>query len=207
MPEVPRHQTQSQALGLRSLDEKCVHLIRTRWSLRLLRRSARSRRLLSPRHELGRWLQIAQPPNRLRIQSRNSRYSPVVTPVTFAFRILLPNLLPGGFTMDRRRQSRVFVDIPVHIWGMDANSRPFSAPASLRTISGRGATLQGVDVQLKPGELLDLQYQGSKAQFRIVWLGKPGTEMQGEVGLESLASELRLWDIDPLRCAAAVGRG
>ena len=109
--------------------------------------------------------------------------------------------------MDRRRQSRVFVDIPVHIWGMDAHSRPFSAPASLRSISGGGATLQGVDVHLKPGEVVDLQYKGTKAQFRVVWLGKPGTEMQGEVGLENLSADIQIWDIDPLRCAAAVGQG
>ena len=44
--------------------------------------------------------------------------------------------------MDRRSQSRVFVELPVQIWGMDAHSRPFTQPASLRTISGRGATLQ-----------------------------------------------------------------
>ena len=109
--------------------------------------------------------------------------------------------------MDRRRQPRVFVELPVQIWGMDANSRPFTQPASLRSISGRGATLQGVDVRLKPGDLVDLQYRGATAQFRVVWLGKPGTEMQGEVGLESLSADLKLWDVDPLRCAAAVGQG
>jgi hypothetical protein len=109
--------------------------------------------------------------------------------------------------MDRRRQQRVFVDLPVRIWGLDAHSRPFAQPASLRTISGRGATLQGVDAQLKPGDTLDVQYEGAQAQFRIVWLGKPGTEMQGEVGVENLSSDTRLWDVDPLRCAAATGQG
>jgi|ERR1700722_13917105 hypothetical protein len=109
--------------------------------------------------------------------------------------------------MDRRSQSRVFVELPVQIWGMDANSRPFTESASLRTISGRGATLQGVSAQLKPGDVVDLQYQGAKAQFRVVWLGKRGTEMQGEVGVESVSNEAQLWDVDPLRCAAAVGRG
>jgi hypothetical protein len=109
--------------------------------------------------------------------------------------------------MDRRSQSRVFVELPVQIWGMDANSRPFTESASLRTISGRGATLQGVSAQLKPGDVVDLQYQGAKAQFRVVWLGKRGTEMQGEVGVESVSNETQLWDVDPLRCAAAVGRG
>lgn len=109
--------------------------------------------------------------------------------------------------MDRRRQSRVFVELPVKIWGMDANARPFTQPASLRTISGRGATLQGVSAQLKPGDVVDVQYQGSTAQFRVVWLGKPGSEMQGEVGLENLTNNVQLWDVDPLRCAAAVGQG
>lgn len=109
--------------------------------------------------------------------------------------------------MDRRREPRVFVELPVRIWGVDAKSRPFAQPASLRTISGRGATLQGVDAELKPGSVLDLQYQGSKAQFRVVWLGKVGTEMQGEVGVENLSKEVLLWDVDPLRCAAGVGEG
>ena len=109
--------------------------------------------------------------------------------------------------MDRRKQPRVFVELPVQIWGMDAHSRPFTQPASLRTISGRGATLQGVDAQLKTGDVVDVQYQGNKGQFRIVWLGKPGTEMQGEVGVENLSADLKLWDIDPMRCAAAVGEG
>ena len=108
--------------------------------------------------------------------------------------------------MDRRSQQRVSVELPVHIWGMDINARPFTQPASLRTISGRGATLQGVSAQLKPGAVIDLQYQGTKAQFRVVWLGKAGSEMQGEVGVESLSSEAHMWDVDPLRCAASAGR-
>jgi hypothetical protein len=31
--------------------------------------------------------------------------------------------------------------------------------------------------------------------------------MQGEVGVENLSADKKLWDIDPLRCAAAVGQG
>src|SRR6202050_1320050 len=113
---------------------------------------------------------------------------------------------PKEHRMDRRSQSRVFVELPVQIWGMDAQSRPFTQPASLRTISGRGATLQCVDAQLKPGDVVDVLYLGTKAQFRIVWCGKPGTEMAGEVGVENLSVDTNLWDVDPLRCAAAAGQ-
>ena len=109
--------------------------------------------------------------------------------------------------MDRRRQQRVVVDLPVRIWGLDAYSRPFTQPASLRNISGRGATLQGVDAQLKRGDLVDVQYEGAQAQFRVVWLGRRGTEMQGEVGIENLSADSQLWNVDPLRCAAAAGQG
>lgn len=109
--------------------------------------------------------------------------------------------------MDRRREPRVAVELPVHIWGMDANARPFTQAASLRTISGCGATLQGVTVQLQPGSVLDLQYEGNKAQFRIVWVGRYGTDMHGDVGIESLTHNALLWDVDPRRCAAGVGRG
>jgi hypothetical protein len=109
--------------------------------------------------------------------------------------------------MDRRRQPRVFVELPVQIWGMDAHNRPYTQPASLRTISGRGATLQGVSAQLKVGDVVDVQYKGNKAQFRVIWLGQHGTETQGEIGIENLNKDVLLWDIDPLRCAAKAGQG
>jgi hypothetical protein len=107
--------------------------------------------------------------------------------------------------MDRRRQKRVFVELPVQIWGIDTHGRSFAQPASIRSISGRGATLRGVSAQLKAGDLIDLQYKGNKAQFRVVWLGKPGTETEGDVGVENLSKDVLLWDIDPLR-STAVGQ-
>ena len=109
--------------------------------------------------------------------------------------------------MDRRRQQRVSVELPVNIWGVDVHSRPFTQAVSLRTISSRGGTLQGVCVQLKPGDVFDLQYEGVKAQFRVVWLGKHGSELHGEMGIESLSTDVQLWDIDPLHCTAAAAGG
>jgi len=65
---------------------------------------------------------------------------------------------------------------------MDANSRPFTQPASLRTISGRGATLQGVSAHLKPGDVVDLQYKGNKAQFPRGLAGQAGHGNAGRSG-------------------------
>jgi hypothetical protein len=79
--------------------------------------------------------------------------------------------------------------------------------ASVRNISSLGAVLQNVRSRLKPGEILDVQYDGQKAQFRVVWTGKPGTIEAGEVGLQRLPDEPYIWDVDPLRCAQVLAEG
>lgn len=109
--------------------------------------------------------------------------------------------------MDRRRESRVDTALPVRIWGVDSHFRPFMQLASVRNISSLGAVLQNVRSHIKPGAILDVQYDGQKAQFRVVWTGKAGTMEAGEVGLQRLADEPSIWDIDPVRCAQCAAEG
>ena len=109
--------------------------------------------------------------------------------------------------MDRRRSPRVTAHLPVRIWGVDAHDLPFMQLASVRNISSIGAVLQNVRAHIKPGEILDVQYDGMKAQFRVVWTGRPGTIEAGELGLERLPEEPHLWDVDPARCGQVVGNG
>lgn len=109
--------------------------------------------------------------------------------------------------MDRRRETRIDTALPVRIWGVDNFCRPFMQLASVRNISSLGAVLQNVRVQVKPGDILDVQYDGMKAQFRVVWAGPPGTIEAGELGLERLPDEPYLWDVDPARCGQVVGNG
>ena len=79
--------------------------------------------------------------------------------------------------------------------------------ASVRNISSLGAVLQNVRANIKPGEILDVQYEGVKAQFRVIWTGMPGTIEAGELGLERLPEEPYLWNVDPARCGQVVGNG
>lgn len=109
--------------------------------------------------------------------------------------------------MDRRREMRVDAALPVRIWGVDSSCRPFMQLARVRNISSLGAVLQNVRSQVKPGEMLDVQYDGLKAQFRVIWAGRPGTMEAGEIGLERLPEEPYIWDIDPMRCAQFAGHG
>ncbi len=109
--------------------------------------------------------------------------------------------------MDRRRETRIDTALPVRIWGVDSYCRPFMQLASVRNISSLGAVLQNVRAQIKPGEILDVQYDGVKAQFRVVWTGQPGTMEAGELGLERLPEEPYIWDVDSSRCGQIVGNG
>ena len=105
--------------------------------------------------------------------------------------------------MDRRQNARVAAYLPVRIWGVDAKACPFIHLARVKNISAGGAVLQGMHQLIRPGEIVDVQCGGLKAQFRVMWVGKRGTELGGEVGLESLPSEPDIWGIALNRCMTA----
>lgn len=109
--------------------------------------------------------------------------------------------------MDRRRSPRVNVHLPVRIWGVDAYSLPFTQQATLRNISTEGAVVQGIKRQLRPGEILEMQYEREKAQFRVVWIGECGSPEQHEIGLQALPAEPTLWDINLSHCCELVAQG
>ena len=106
--------------------------------------------------------------------------------------------------MDNRRELRVETTLPVRIWGVDSYSRPFMQLATVRNISSMGAVLQNVRSKINPGEILDVQYDGQKAQFRVIWAGRPGTLEAGELGLERLPEEPHIWDVDLARCGQMI---
>ncbi len=97
--------------------------------------------------------------------------------------------------MDRRRSPRVTANLPVRVWGVDAHDLPFMQLASVKNLSSTGAVIHGLRRQVRAGEILEVQMDQEKAQFRVVWTGTPGTGKAGEVGLQSLASEPCLWGI------------
>jgi CheY-like chemotaxis protein len=67
------------------------------------------------------------------------------------------------------------------------------APAPQAThlidVSHRGARVAGVAFSLKPGEVVNLSSDGCDARFLIIWVGEPGTPQEGQIGLQSLATD------------------
>ena len=112
-----------------------------------------------------------------------------------------------GANMDRRRNRRVEALLTVRIWGMDAKSKPFTQHAQVKNISDGGAVLQGMTRSMRAGGVLHIQHEDGQAQFRVVWVGRHGTRRQGEIGVEALASEPAIWDVDLLHCGQVAGIG
>jgi hypothetical protein len=95
--------------------------------------------------------------------------------------------------ISRRREERTTASASIRIWGMDANGKPFSVPASTYDITRFGARIVGVRVPLAPGEIVGVQHGSEKARFRVAWYGRPGSRLEGNVGLQALDWKRHIW--------------
>ena len=110
--------------------------------------------------------------------------------------------------MDRRRSPRVGAHLPVRVWGVDAHDLPFMQLASVKNLSGTGAVIHGMRRQMRPGEILEVQMDKEKAQFRVVWTGMPGTNAAGPVS--NTATSIMRRPARPTSgrgCGGSCGRG
>jgi hypothetical protein len=120
---------------------------------------------------------------------RNFRNFLAVTDVTFRSKpftvmIRLNRCWTFGAKMDRRRERRLNLELPVRVWGVDRMAQPFAELVRVRNVSNGGAVLIGVRSKIQAGEVLDVQHGASRTQFRIVWLSS-----SGEAGIQALAFE------------------
>ena len=109
--------------------------------------------------------------------------------------------------MDRRREPRVTAALPVRVWGIDAYDQAFSQIVSARNVSAEGALLTGVRHRMRMGEILEVQYGGRKAEFRVVWISESSDGLRAQVGIKSLPSENCIWDVKLDQCCEFVGNG
>lgn len=96
--------------------------------------------------------------------------------------------------MGKRREPRQAVQLPVRIFGTDAEGKAFSEKATTTTVSRSGVRLDGIRVPLEIDEVVGLMYGTNKVHFRVMWVGAPGTPTAGSVGLVNLTPERPLWD-------------
>jgi len=85
--------------------------------------------------------------------------------------------------------------MPVRIFGMDSAGKPFSSQAETLDVSPSGARLVGVYQFNVPGETIGLEIKGKKGRFLVVWVGKKGTKVEGQIGIRSVESVSTVWEM------------
>jgi hypothetical protein len=85
--------------------------------------------------------------------------------------------------IDRRREPRTPLDLPLLLWGVDTQGEHFLQEAHARDISLSGALLSGLDADLKSGDVIGILYGKKKARYRVVWVryDEMGDKMQAAV--------------------------
>lgn len=90
-------------------------------------------------------------------------------------------------------EQRQTVDLPVRIWGMSAQGRPFSQHVRAQNISSEGALLNNVESELKVGDVIGLQFEDKKARCSVVWALNTGTIKKNQVGIRLVTDQECPW--------------
>lgn len=94
---------------------------------------------------------------------------------------------------DPKSEPRLTVDLPVRIWGMSADGRPFSQNARAQNISSVGALISGVERELKVGDIIGVQCDDKKTRCTVIWVVNAGSLKKNEVGVKLVAAQECPW--------------
>ena len=95
----------------------------------------------------------------------------------------------------KRRQKRVRAALPVRTWFSAEDGKSVLNAACTLDVTPTGARLTGVRAQAETGAVLTVERGRSKARFRIIWVGEPGTPSEGHLGIECLDAGKWNWDV------------
>ena len=90
-------------------------------------------------------------------------------------------------------EPRLTVDLPVRIWGLGADGRPFSQHARAHNISSEGALISGVDNELRVGDVIGIQCEERKTRCTVVWVLNTGPVKKNQVGIKMVAEQECPW--------------
>jgi hypothetical protein len=94
---------------------------------------------------------------------------------------------------DHPTEPRLSVDLPVKVWGMSAEGRPFSQSARAQNISSDGALISGIDNELKVGDVIGVQCDEKKTRCTVVWVINTGPVKKNQVGVKLVPAQECPW--------------
>ena len=91
-----------------------------------------------------------------------------------------------------RREKRLHVAVPVKLF-LDPSSASYQLCCTYE-IAILGARLVAVAGVTKTGQIIWLQRHNRRAKYKVVWIGKPGTQQAEQIGVELLEPNIVIWE-------------
>lgn len=95
-----------------------------------------------------------------------------------------------------RVDKRVHVALPIRITYWDKDKKPNVEMACTYDISAKGARITNVRCVKGPGEIVAVERGRNKSFCRVVWVGEPGSEVRGQIGLQAVDNEKSMWETE-----------
>jgi hypothetical protein len=95
-----------------------------------------------------------------------------------------------------RQNKRLHVALPIRVTYWDGAQKPCLEIACTYDISEHGARVTGLRCVKEAGEVIAIERGKSKAFCRVVWVGEPNSELQGQIGLQCVESDRILWETE-----------
>ena len=86
--------------------------------------------------------------------------------------------------------------MPIRVTYWDDLQKPCLELACTYDISEHGARVTGLRCVKEAGEVVAIERGKSKAFCRVVWVGEPNSELQGQIGLQCVESDRILWEAE-----------
>jgi hypothetical protein len=94
---------------------------------------------------------------------------------------------------EHRPEHRQTVEIPVRVYGMDANGRTFSQVTQASDLSHIGARLSALDHPLKVGDSVGVVYGENKVRCSVIWIIDAGPVKKISVGVRLVDGQACPW--------------
>jgi hypothetical protein len=100
---------------------------------------------------------------------------------------------PSSVTVpDNRREHRLHIAVPVKVFAdLRTTESQTCCTYEISLIGVRLVAPQGIT---QVGQVVSLQRHGRRARYKVIWIGKPGTPHEGQVGVEVLEPNNLIWD-------------
>jgi len=85
--------------------------------------------------------------------------------------------------MAHRNEERTQLRLTALVWGMSDDGHVFMEQVQTIDISPLGARLKGLSRSVKLGSIIGLQNGDNQGRFEVVWIGEPGTDREGQIGV------------------------